>query len=315
MSGRLPEATRASGPHETVELAEVPSLAKLYAGAAAEAARLLISRRDGARRLPDARHRVGVVRPDLARLTAYQHLLREPVRDVVPAGYLHTLAFPVAMSVMAREDFPLPLLGMVHLRNRVEYREPVTHADELAIAAWAENLSGHRAGTQVEVVAEVRRAQGGEPVWRGVSTYLAKGTFLAGIDKPGAPAPREDFRPPQPTALWRLGVDIGREYAGVSGDFNPIHLSVLSAKALGMRRSIAHGMYSASRVLSEVGSAKGDSFVWEIVFEAPVFLPASVSVNITDTVDGDGAWERSDFVGWNGKSGRRHFVGSVARLA
>lgn len=47
---------------------------------------------------------------------------------------------------------------------------------------------------------------------------------------------------PNPTALWQLGVDTGRAYASVSGDFNPIHLSVLSAKALGMRRSIAHGM-------------------------------------------------------------------------
>ncbi len=301
---------------ETVELPELPSLSKLYVTAAAEAARLLISRRDGGRRLPDARHHVAVVRPDLARLTAYQHLLGEPARDVVPAGYLHALAFPVAMSVMAREDFPLPLLGMVHLRNRVEYRDPVAYDDALDITAWAENLAAHRAGTQVEVVAEI--AGGGGPVWRGVSSYLAKGAFLPGIDKPGANgagAQREEFRPPLPTALWRLGVDIGREYAGVSGDFNPIHLSVLSARALGLKRSIAHGMYTASRALAEVGAQKGDSFVWDVSFEAPVFLPAMVSVNIADAVDADGAWERSDFVGWNATAGRRHFVGSVARLS
>jgi acyl dehydratase len=65
-----------------------------------------------------------------------------------------------------------------------------------------------------------------------------------------------DFKAPDPTALWQLGVDTGRAYAAVSGDFNPIHLSVLSAKALGMRRSIAHGMYLASRALADVGAVK-----------------------------------------------------------
>lgn len=300
---------------ETVELPESPSLTKLYAGAAAAAARLMVSKRNGARRLPRARHHVAVVRPDLEKLTAYQHLLGEPARDVVPAGYVHTLAFPVAMSVMAREDFPLPLLGMVHVSNRVEYREPIAYDDELDVTAWAENLAGHRAGTLVDVVAEVRRAGGGEPVWRGVSTNIAKGVFLPGIDKPSAGAPREDFRAPLPTALWQLGSETGREYAAVSGDFNPIHLSSLSARALGMRRSIAHGMYSASRALAEVGSVKGDAFAWDVKFEAPVFLPARVALNISDSAEPDGVWERSDFVGWNAKSGRRHFVGSVSRLA
>jgi hypothetical protein len=298
---------------ETVELPELPSLTRLYAGAAAAAARLMISKRDGARRLPRARHRVAAVRPELERLTAYQHLIGEPARDVLPAGYLHTLAFPVAMSVMAREDFPLPLLGMVHVRNHVEYRVPVTYEEELEITAWTENLAGHRAGTLVDVVAEVSRAGGGEPVWRGVSTNIAKGVFLPGVDKSLANGAREDFHAPAPTALWRLGSETGREYAMVSGDFNPIHLSSLSAKALGMRRSIAHGMYSASRALAEVGAQKGDAFVWDVKFEAPVFLPARVSVNISDAVDADGVWERSDFVGWNPTSGRRHFVGSVSR--
>ena len=129
--------------------------------------------------------------------------------------------------------------------------------------------------------------------WRGVSTYLAKGVFLPGIDKPTAASAPADFAAPDPTALWQLGVDTGRAYAAVSGDFNPIHLSVLSAKALGMRRSIAHGMYLASRALADVGAAKGDAFSWDVAFEAPVFLPARVALDISTVQDGDGAWQRS----------------------
>ena len=48
--------------------------------------------------------------------------------------------------------------------------------------------------------------------------------------------------------------------------------------------------------------------------DAPVFLPARVCLNIKDAVDGGGAWEESEFVGWNPSSGRRHFRGTVTRL-
>ena len=142
---------------------------------------------------------------------------------------------------------------------------------------------------------------------------MAKGVFLPGIDKPGSPnGAVTDFSPPDPTALWQLGLDTGRNYAAVSGDFNPIHLSVISAKALGLRGSIAHGMYLAARALADVGAVKSDAFTWDVAFEAPVFLPARVALGITTTQTDSGNWERSEYVAWNPRSGRRHFTGSVS---
>jgi hypothetical protein len=301
-------------PAQPVVLGEMPSLSKLYLNAAAQAARRrLLGAHDGSA-LPAESHEVRGVMVDVGNLTAYQHLIGETASDVLPAGFIHALSFPLAMSVMNRDDFPLPLLGMIHLRNSVEQRSPVLFTDALDITAHVENLRGHRAGTQVDVVSEVRQAGLPGTCWRGVSTYLAKGVFLPGIDKP-SPAPvRADFKAPDPTALWQLGVDTGRAYAAVSGDFNPIHLSALSAKALGMRTSIAHGMYLASRALADVGAARGDSFTWDVDFEAPVYLPCRIALDISTTQGTSGAWERSDFVAWNPRSGRRHFSGSVATL-
>jgi acyl dehydratase len=252
---------------------------------------------------------------DVTNLTAYQHLIGESASDVLPAGFIHALAFPLAMSVMNRDDFPLPLLGMVHLANTVVQSAPVLFTEALDIRARVENLRGHRAGTQLDVVAEVR-VSGHDPVrWHGVSTYLAKGVFLPGIDKPSAPVTPAPFQVPDPTALWQLGVDTGRAYAAVSGDFNPIHLSVLTAKALGMRRSLAHGMYLASRALADVGAVRGEAFCWEVAFDSPVFLPARVALDISTVQADGGAWQRSDYVAWNPLSGRRHFSGSVSAMS
>jgi hypothetical protein len=303
---------------QPVILGELPSLSKLYVNAAATAARRrVLGSSTGQATLPRVSHEVRGVHADVANLTAYQHLLGETASDILPAGFVHALAFPVSMSVMNRDDFPLPLLGMIHLRNHVEQRVPIQFTDALDIRSWSENLSSHRAGTQVDVVAEVRSGSSTGLLWRGVSTYLAKGVFLPGIDKPGnasGSGDNGDFSPPDPTALWQLDLDIGRSYAAVSGDFNPIHLSVLSAKALGLRGSIAHGMYLASRALADVGAVKPDAFTWDVTFEAPVFLPARVALEISTIQAETGAWQRSDYVAWNPRSGRRHFKGSVAPL-
>lgn len=299
---------------QTVILGEMPALSKLYVNAAAAAARRRVLGTHGGTELPAYTHEVRGVRADVANLTAYQHLIGETASDVLPAGLIHALAFPLAMSVMSRDDFPLPLLGMIHLTNKVVQSGPVLFTEALDIRARVENLRGHRTGTQLDVVAEVRAAGQEALLWRGISTYLAKGVFLPGIDKPSAPVTQPPFSVPDPTALWQLGVDTGRAYAAVSGDFNPIHLSVLTAKALGMRRSLAHGMYLASRALADVGAVKGESFSWEVAFDAPVFLPARVALDI-NTVQGDGgAWARSAYVAWNPLSGRRHFSGTVAAL-
>lgn len=297
----------------TVELTEVPSLARLYVAAAASAARNRLTKDEPATALPNVRHRAGSVPIDVERLTQFQHLLHEPARDAVPSGYIHALAFPVAMNVMTAENFPLPLLGMIHLNNHVEHYRQVVFTERLDIAAWPQNMTGHRAGTQLEMVVEVKAS--GDLVWRAVSTYLAKGIHLPGFDNvAGTKAARADFTPPAPTAKWRLGVDVGRSYAAVSGDFNPIHLSGVTAKALGMKKSLAHGMYLASRALATARPDGVEAFSWDIEFAAPVYLPGTVALSVKDRDESLQGFNGTDYVAWNPRSARKHFSGSVAPL-
>lgn len=175
----VPRSQEISGPPSGTRvqaLAEVPGLGGLYLRGAAGSAR---SRLAGGRRgvggrpvLPPVAYRASGVRVDVAHLTAYQHLLHETGADALPSGYLHVLAFPVATAVMVRDDFPLPLLGMVHVANAASLLRPVSVGDELEVTAWTQDLRPHRRGSQLDVVAEV--AVDGEVAWRGVSTYLAK---------------------------------------------------------------------------------------------------------------------------------------------
>lgn len=301
-------------------LTEVPKLGGLYAKAALAS----LTRRggkNGSLTLPGERHEARGVRIESTAVDAYDRLFHAPSGDLVPSAYVHSIAFPVAMSVMTRDDFPLPLLGMVHLSNHVEQSAPIRRTDTLDITAWVANLRPHPRGAQLDVHTEV--SVNGGVVWAERAVYLAKGKFSlpASAGSPGRSATaegttaRQDFTAPLPTALWSLGAGVGREYAGVSGDVNPIHLSSLSAKALGMKRTVAHGMYSVARVLAEAGRIGGvradlGPCAWDVYFEAPVLLPGRVSVAITD-----GPGNSREFVAWNAKSGRRHFYGDVRPIS
>ncbi|GAA4365531.1 MaoC family dehydratase [Paeniglutamicibacter cryotolerans] len=287
------------------ELDTLPSLGSLYAtGLRRQVAAKLPGARPASLVLPDTEHRVSGVKADTRALVAYQRLMGDSVRDELPSAFVHGMVFPAAMSVLVRDDFPLPLLGMVHLRNEVEHFAPVAVDQVLDAVAYAQNLGSHHSGTTLEVVAEVRAD--GEMLWRGVSTYLARGIWPG--EKPARHgAGRPPFVPPVRTASWSLGADTGRRFASVLGDYNPIHLSAASAKLLGMKRQIAHGMYLAGRALATAAPHDG-GYGWEVEFMTPAFLPGVVDVSIRQE---EGS---VSFDGWASRSGKPHFTGAVSAL-
>ena len=167
------------------ELPGVPGLGGLYARGVAASIGAAAGRRRTVRpdALPTTRVAVRGVRAGADHLTAYQHHVGEPASDVLPAGFVHVLAFPVSMALMTATSFPLPLLGMVHIANHVEQHRAVHLGEALDVVASVRDLRAHRSGVTVDVVCEV--AVGGAPVWRGVSTYLTRGMGLAGAGAGG----------------------------------------------------------------------------------------------------------------------------------
>ena len=181
------------------------------------------------------------------RLWQYQRLCGFRVSDRLPPTYLHLLAFPLGMALMTEPRFPFPLLGLVHVDNSITQHRPV-HADErVTVRAWPAEP------------ATASGRPGGRPGQRGVGRRRAG---VAGDQQLPAPRSRpartgsNDRRnrdrttPDGPVIRWRAPSDIGRRYAAVSGDRNPIHLHPLTAKAFGFRSAIAHGMWLQARTLA-----------------------------------------------------------------
>ena len=202
---------------------------------------------------------VGIDREHLA---AYDRVCGFRLRDELPATYPHVLAFPLAMDLLTG-PFPFSPLGLVHVANRIEQLRPVTADERLDLRLWAADLRAHDRGRQFDVLAEA--SVDGEVVWRDASTYLHRES------KGGGGHDRAE--PPRPAAIWHVPGDVGRRYAAVSGDSNPIHLHNLTAKALGQPGAIAHGMWSKARCLAALEGTLPEAYVADVRFKLPLRIP------------------------------------------
>ncbi len=240
--------------------------------------------------LPD-RELTRTVEVDRGHLAAYDRVCGFRLRDRLPPTYPHVLAFPLAMDLMTAGDFPFGVLGLIHVANRIEQDRPIDAGERLELRVRAAGLREHERGTQFEIVAEAGP-------WRARSTYLKAEATSPG----GRRLRRPDGETPDPramSAVWRVPGDIGRRYARVSGDTNPIHLHPLPAKLLGQPGAIAHGMWTKARCLAALEGTLPDSYTVEVRFKAPLKIPARVEFSYAD----------GGFAVW---SGRPHLEGVVS---
>jgi acyl dehydratase len=251
---------------EPVELQSAPSLSALYARAVTTA--LLPG---GGDQLPDRELLLRGVELRREHVADYARVCGFTVRDTVPGTFPHILAFPLQMKLMTERSFPFSVLGLVHIANRIEVLAPIPVGARLDYSLRTENLRPHRSGRQFDMVVEARLDE--RPAWRGRSTYLHRG------DGDRNEQERKDSGLDQgseltATAVWQVPGDIGRRYAGVSGDRNPIHMHPLSARAFGFPTAIAHGMWSKARCLASFDGRLPPAYAIEVEFGSPLRVPA-----------------------------------------
>lgn len=244
--------------------------------------------------LVEERTGVGI---DPEHVAAYAAVCGFAPSDQLPLTYLHMLSFPLQMRIMTDGRFPYPAIGTVHLANEIHRIRPLTARDTVDVTVRASNLRKHAKGTVFDLLTEIRSE--GEPVWESTSTYLRTGTGDADAKPDRAPFDVVGSNGVE----WRLPGNLGRRYAAVSGDHNPIHLYPFTAKALGFKRQIAHGMWTLARSVAAISSRLPDDVTVEVEFKKPVFLPGTVAFGSRVVPGG------IDFALTNPRTGAPHLVG------
>ena len=252
--------------------------------------------------LPDLTLRRDDLVVERADVERYADVCGFPHKDVAPLPYLHMLAFPLHLQLMTDARFPFPAIGSVHLENTIVQRRPVAIGETVSLALSAGNLRASTKGRAWDM--NVTGTVGDEVVWESVSTYLRVGRGDKENGDPGMSLTPVDAKGP----VWSLGGDLGRRYAAVSGDHNPIHLYPLTAKALGFPRQIAHGMWSKARCVAALENRLPDAVKVEVAFKKPIFLPGRARFGASP---GDSGW---DFTLVSPTSGAPHLLGRTIAL-
>jgi acyl dehydratase len=261
----------------TRTLESPPSILPLYVRAAAPmipGASLLPFVPGRGKEIPELELTLPAVEADREQVAAYARVCGFSLRDHLPPTYPHVLAFPLHMAVMADGSFPFGAVGLVHVENRVVQHRRIGLGEKLAITVKPTKLQPHPRGRTFSLITDVR--VGSQKVWESTSTMLRRG---GGKPSTGN-SPNNDQADPESelgaSAEWKLEGDLGRRYAAVSGDRNPIHMHALTAKALGFPRAIAHGMWTKARCLAALEGRLPDAFAVDVRFRKPILLPGKV---------------------------------------
>ena len=221
--------------------------------------------------LPGLAYRLNGIALSQKRLQRYNRVCGYDLPDMVLATYPQVLAFPLLMNMLASREFPLPVLGLVHTKNSIQYLKPISVADVLDIVVRVAQQRLVEKGLEFDVEIEVFVRD--ELVWRASMSMLSR----CKTDVPKSAKPAQDEPIAKNISQWRLGSGLGRQYGWASGDLNPIHLSALTAKLFGFKRAIAHGMWSKAKSLAELSSQLPPCpYEVTVKFKTPIFLPNTI---------------------------------------
>lgn len=224
---------------------------------------------------------VALLRPgvmlDAARIHAYAQVCGFGERGGVPLTYPHLLAFPLHMAALLAPSFPFPAIGLVHLENTIVQHAKLDSGDRLDVMAGFGAWITHEKGQAFTVESRIARA--GQIVWESASLYLRLGVDTPkGAPYQGLPA---DELPLATIRRFDLPANLGRRYARVSGDSNPIHTSAIAARMFGFPRPIAHGMWTKAHALAQLLPDEPiEHAEVRVAFKTPAFLPGGACLMV-----------------------------------
>jgi hypothetical protein len=222
-----------------------------------------------------------------------------PLAALVHPNYMQTLSLPLQLEMMVNKDFPFSPMGMVQVANHITVNRLPSQSEKIHLRTHFGNVYVHKKGWLFEVITTAYSTSvlsSSIPQVKATSFYLArakhtdtaqtknlerkqapdwitntrKGAFCGVITKP-LPG---DFT--QSRSNLNFASDIGRKYAKISGDYNPIHLYGVCAKLFGFKTAIAHGMFSKALLVSDLANSyrfyQGE-FEINTVFKQAIALP------------------------------------------
>ena len=201
---------------------------------------------------------------------AYRQVCGFPSGPHLPLTFPQVAAAPLHIALFTHKVFPLPAMGLVHVSSEIIQHHPIPVKAAMDVHVWVDGHRTARRGVEADLMTEV--SVDGQLAWQSTTTVLSMAGEGDGLKRAGP----DLLAPPLSRSLtWYLPTDLGRRYARVAGDRNPIHMYPLTAKLFGFKRHIIHGMWLLARAVAELDMQEEEALRLQCSFKRPVFLPGS----------------------------------------
>lgn len=211
-------------------------------------------------------------------------------RSGVPAAFIQSLFIGMMSRFISSPFFPISPMGLIQTAQSFDLIQPVSKGQKLDLFCRILDMTrtskgiisrflmeGAVAGDRPEARAFGEDEK--ELVWQGIATYLTRSKTRG---------PKGKRQPPQDTPLpvkeiIEVPENTGRRYAAVSRDLNPHHLYTWTARPMGFKQPIAHGIWSMARAGASLEKAAGYPKLTGMdgSLKLPIFMPARITLGYT----------------------------------
>jgi hypothetical protein len=226
-----------------------------------------------AQKVLDYKRVCGFSSPDRIDPNQSESKTTDPVTPI-PATYLQTLFIGLLGKFITTSHFPITPMGLIQVGQSFEQTRAVTTDEILDLSCQLHGMTKTAKGIHTQFLLKV--LSGKEIVWQGISTF-----FTRSKNKP----PKKKLNEKKEDCLEiketiAVPRDTGLKYAGVSGDYNPHHLYGFTARMIGFKQPIAHGMWSLARAMASLENRFGTHYPLkaDAAFKLPIFMPAVITL-------------------------------------
>ena len=219
-------------------------------------------------------------------LYRYRKLCHFAEGNQLPITLPHLLSFPLQLKIVTDSRFPTSLIGLVHTKNQISQYRPILNSEDIQIRCALTKTRHNDKGIEFDIETGVWAS--GELAWQSLSTNLAphKANQRTNNKIRNKLSANTDGNN---QLNWMLPKALGRQYAMLGGDFNPIHIHSSLARLMGFKGMLIHGMYNKARCIAELekkGFDTRQTLQYECQFKTPAFLPSEVCLSWEKTEAG-----------------------------
>ncbi len=198
----------------------------------------------------------------------------------VPAPYVQTLFIGILSRFISSNYFPINPMGLIQVGQSFELKRPINLDETLDLSCSLLDMTQTEKGIHTRFLLEARSELKSkkEVVWQGISTYFTRAKAMPKTKR----KKKQEETPLDVVEVIQVPRNTGLKYAAVSGDYNPHHLYGWTAKFIGFKQPIAHGMWSLARAGASLEKKFGYPPTLQIQgsLKLPIFMPATITLGV-----------------------------------